>query len=86
MYLKLPGLLYGKAVNSTVQTSTTFAPHDLMYGQPVNTQLSLLSKLLPRTQDFSCRIGATDALKWAAAYMKKTYDQHHLPITFVPGE
>lgn len=32
----------------------------------------------------SCRTDARDGLHWAAAYMKRTFDRRHIPLSFKP--
>jgi hypothetical protein len=71
---------------STVSTSTGFTPNMLKFGIETVRALDGINPHIQRTQDFSVRIDATEAIATAQMAMKKFYDAHHLPKSFTVGD
>jgi transposase InsO family protein len=71
---------------STVSTATGFTPNMLKFGIETVRALDGISPHIQRTQDFSVRIEAAEAIATAQMAMKRFYDAHYLPKSFAVGD
>jgi hypothetical protein len=74
-------------MNSAVNVSTGYSPHQLLYGIRLRQPMDMIRQAFDDAeQDFSCRLDAERSLAYAAIAMKNYYDKTHLHKWFDVGD